>query len=892
MLKRPILITLLLSTSLLAQAPAIVSRTPARNALNVPSDAVITVVFDQDIDGNTVNDSTFVVHGIYTGKLSGAYGTSSITATFTPTYPFKPGEQISVTLTTGIQNIGGVALALPEVWLFTAAVQGGHGTFAAAVNYGAGDAPKSVTAADLDGDGDIDLAVASIRSNNVSILLNNGLGSYATAVNYGAGSGPISVTAADLDGDGDMDLAAANRYSDNVSVLLNNGTGSYAAAVNYGVGDTPWSVTAADLDGDADMDLVVANFLSDNISVLLNNGSGSYAAAVNYNVGSHPMSVTAADLDGDGDADLAVANGFSDNLSVLLNGGSGNFAAAVNYGAGDSPYSVTAADLDGDGDIDLAVADTFSDNASVLLNNGLGIYAAAVNYSVGSRPWSVTAADLDGDGDTDLAMANYLGSNVSVLLNSGSGSYAAAVNYGVGYRPISVTAADLDGDGDSDLAVANETNNTVSVLLNVDLTPPAAPSGLAVTDSTDGTIILLWDKNTEADILHYRVYGGTATAPTTVLESTTSAIDTTITIAGLVNGIKYYFRITAVDSSGNESVYSAEVSATPIDLVAYYPFNGNADDESGNGNNGTLIGDTYFIADRFGNEGSALSLTGTGYVELPDGAMLDRNTQATFATWLNTKATDTQSHVVIASGDSRGGLDPFVIKIRNNQVEYIEFLNTINNDHIRLSSSDVSFVLNNDEWYHLSSVLSTTASGSKLEVFINGSLVADTTLTDTISIRYDVPMATFIGSIHGLHPWIGYLDDIRIYNRDLSATEIDSLYQLGGWLGIADKEERRVPTDFALHQNYPNPFNPTTTIRFDLPMATDIHIVVYDLLGREVVRLADGRLEAGYQVVVWNCRDSRGRPVPSGLYFARLFIPPLAGVTPGYTKTIKLLLLR
>ena len=101
-----------------------------------------------------------------------------------------------------------------------------------------------------------------------------------------------------------------------------------------------------------------------------------------------------------------------------------------------------------------------------------------------------------------------------------------------------------------------------------------------------------------------------------------------------------------------------------------------------------------------------------------------------------------------------------------------------------------------------------------------------------------------------------------------------------------------IPAAFALHQNYPNPFNPTTTIQFDLPMATDILMVVYDLLGREVVRLADGRLEAGYQVVVWNARDSRGRPVPSGLYFVRLFIPPSAGVTPGYTRTIKLVLLR
>ena len=73
-------------------------------------------------------------------------------------------------------------------------------------------------------------------SNNVSILKNNGDGTFAAAVNYGVGSSPYSVCAADLDGDGDSDLAVANYGSNNVSILKNNGDGTFAAAVNYGVG--------------------------------------------------------------------------------------------------------------------------------------------------------------------------------------------------------------------------------------------------------------------------------------------------------------------------------------------------------------------------------------------------------------------------------------------------------------------------------------------------------------------------------------------------------------------------------------------------------------------------------------------------------------------------------
>ncbi|MFH1620538.1 MAG: FG-GAP-like repeat-containing protein, partial [Patescibacteria group bacterium] len=98
--------------------------------------------------------------------------------------------------------------------------------FLSAVDYGVGNHPRLVFAADLDGDGDDDLATANYSSNSVSILVNNGDGTFVAAVNYAVGNRPATVFAADLDGDGDNDLAVANYYSDNVSVLLNNGDGT------------------------------------------------------------------------------------------------------------------------------------------------------------------------------------------------------------------------------------------------------------------------------------------------------------------------------------------------------------------------------------------------------------------------------------------------------------------------------------------------------------------------------------------------------------------------------------------------------------------------------------------------------------------------------------------
>ena len=100
-----------------------------------------------------------------------------------------------------------------------------------------------------------------------------------------------------------------------------------------------------------------------------------------------------------------------------------------------------------------------------------------------------------------------------------------------------------------------------------------------------------------------------------------------------------------------------------------------------------------------------------------------------------------------------------------------------------------------------------------------------------------------------------------------------------------NKTDKSIPTVYSLSPAYPNPFNPTTTIRFGLPTATDIEFIVYDLLGREVDRLLDRQLDPGYHQVVWRGRDARGRSLPSGVYIARL-------VTPQYTKSIKMLLLK
>jgi hypothetical protein len=121
----------------------------------------------------------------------------------------------------------------------------GDGTFATQSVYAVGVGPSSVFSADLDGDGDLDLTTANTSSYNVSVLLNNGDGTFATQSAYPAGHDlhtPQSVFAADLDGDGDLDLATANG-TDDVSVLLNATRGDANGDGIINVGDIVYLVS-------------------------------------------------------------------------------------------------------------------------------------------------------------------------------------------------------------------------------------------------------------------------------------------------------------------------------------------------------------------------------------------------------------------------------------------------------------------------------------------------------------------------------------------------------------------------------------------------------------------------------------------------------------------------
>ncbi|MBI4327963.1 MAG: VCBS repeat-containing protein, partial [Chloroflexi bacterium] len=150
----------------------------------------------------------------------------------------------------------------------------GDGTFAAPVKYTLGNNPYSLQLAELNGDGKLDVVVANLSDNNLSVLLGNGDGTFQSRTNYASGgSNPYHVLAADVNGDGRVDLVAANYGSSRMGVLLGNGDGAFQAVTSYAAGGNVIATAAADFNHDGRMDLVSANYGSDNITVFLGNNT-------------------------------------------------------------------------------------------------------------------------------------------------------------------------------------------------------------------------------------------------------------------------------------------------------------------------------------------------------------------------------------------------------------------------------------------------------------------------------------------------------------------------------------------------------------------------------------------------------------------------------------------
>jgi hypothetical protein len=332
----------------------------------------ITIRLDSTAPTVTLTDSD-------SDNLIAASDTVTITAIFSEPLTSTPTISISGLVTNVVMSSGSTSFTATDI--ATSAL-----------------IARSVFAADMDGDGDMDIVSANegSASDNGTIAWyeNNGAADPTWAAANIATSlhNSMSVFAADMDGDGDMDIVSASTGDDTIAWYENNnGDGSSWTAANIDTNaDSAKSVFAADMDGDGDMDIVSASYKDNTIAWYKNNnGDGSSWTAADIAISADgATSVFAADMDGDGDMDIVSASYLDDTIAWYENNnGDGSSWTAANIDTNaDGASSVFASDMDGDGDMDIVSASTIDDTiAWYENNNGDGSSWTAADIAIRCR---------------------------------------------------------------------------------------------------------------------------------------------------------------------------------------------------------------------------------------------------------------------------------------------------------------------------------------------------------------------------------------------------------------------------------------------------------------------------------------------------------------------------
>ena len=324
----------------------------------------------------------------------------------------------------------------------------------------------SVHLVDFDVDGNVDL-LADSANKSVAVRNEDGAGTFSAPVSL-PGSGHVGFFAADIDMDGDVDIAGANLGTGDLEWFekLDN---SFEFATGRFIATSSSLPTIVDIDGDGDLDAVAAAQSVIDMTRLdwFENIDGQ-ATFSDTKVIYEPLTFRAriavpADVDGDGDLDVVAG---SDDMSSRIMwfenfSGSGDFGPPRLIDEGHSTgdldkvglRSLVTADIDGDGDLDIVSANYYGfDYPTKRIrwypNNGDGTFAnPRFVQEEDGRLFNVVAADLNGDDSIDL-----VGGDGTVYMNDGQGEFSVADRLFFSTR---VASVDADGDDDIDIALAS-----------------------------------------------------------------------------------------------------------------------------------------------------------------------------------------------------------------------------------------------------------------------------------------------------------------------------------------------------------------------------------------------------------------------------------------------------
>jgi hypothetical protein len=749
--------------------------------------------------------------------------------------------------------------------------------FAPRVDYATGTGPYGLDVGDLDGDGKYDVAVVHFSQANEGIVFRNvgtraeiDSSSFVLSAHFVTGDSPIGVIISDVDGDARGDLAVFNLAGHSISLLRNllqPGPGIATVVPVGGPVGTNVAITGSNFNPQPVNNIVrfggvqatVRSATATVLHVLVPPAAtyGPISVTTNGLTGywTHPFDVTFAnagridsmalvsafdlhaqtiaasiamgDLNGDGFNDVVIANRDSAIITVSQNGLNGGppwdlkFLSPVDFPIGGRGTSLALADLDRDGALDIVVASAIGGTVTVLRNTAGGndisstTFEPAVVLHVGGDPRGVGVNDIDGDGRPDIVIAKRDSNQISVLANIGPqgsidrSSFAPEVSFGPVRGAQAVAISDLDGDGKVDVAVSGSgvkvlRNTSSPWVLDAGSFAPAVQCELPGPQYTSSVACADVDGDGKPDVIVGWEYSVSGIA---VLRNTSTV--GSLTPSSFEHSVSF--------STGT---YSKGVAFADVD---------------GDGCPDAVVACNLVAV-----------LRNTSTQQGPPSALF-----GPAVTWGRPGR-----GTAVAAGDMDGdGRPDLVVGHFDNQTVTV-LRNMVVPPPGRV---DLQYPVND---------ANLSADTVKCQWRAGGPEVSH------YWVEYSTDSAFTVSAIDSVVP-----DTTRIFRH----LELQRRYwwrvranNAAGWgnfstvrrftvLATDVAEANALPTDYDMSQNYPNPFNSSTTIVYQLPVATHARLLVYDLLGREVAAPVNEQKEPGCYEVRFDASH-----LSSGVYVYRL----------------------
>jgi hypothetical protein len=650
-----------------------------------------------------------------------------------------------------------------------------------------------VDTGDLDGDGLPDLALGGWWYANPGVL---GGAWVRNDISAPPDSPQLNNVALlhDLDNDGDLDILGTDGKpsGEDLSWARNDGSGTFTGL------DITNTATGGDFLQGVSLSQLIAGGQEEVVLSWHNGGSGTAMLSIPADPASAawPLSVLSAttnqeqvpigDLDRDGDLDVHLGTDW------LRQDASGAFSVqgGVTLSGGGVPDRVVLADLDGDDDLDVVIGVEFASTLVWGENDGSGGGWTEHPIATDFDYFSVDARDVDGDGDIDVVGGAHMGSGqVSLYENDGTG---------LGWTPHVVDAGhpavdhhdgtllvDLDLDRDLDIVSIGWSKQSLVVYENlaiddgpaVDLTRPTIVAVHALGTATQVEVDFSepLDLATAGDPLNYTISGG-VTVLAAALAVNQRAV--TLTTSALSAGVDYILTVDDVEDlagnpivPGSTAVFALGAGDPDAGLVAWWPFDEAsgtiAVDASGSGRTGFLAGGVTWTAD------PALSFDGID--DRVEAGSFDVAGEAlTLAAWIypeglgNCSASDCR--ILSKSTGTAEGDHFFMLSTISSGGAKLRF--RLKTGGVTTTLIATNGELPENQWLHAAAVY----DGAKMELFLDGVSVGSASKSGALSQDPGVPV-WIGGNPDGAtsKPWRGRIDDVRIYDRALSAAELAAL---------------------------------------------------------------------------------------------------------------------